>query len=260
MATFAGGAPVRVDKTKLYMALGVGFNDDRSIIKSAYKKLALKHHPDRHSGASPNAKEMAERKFQEVAAAYEVLSDPVKRSAYDAHGMPGVEALERGHTGKQKAKEGGFGQNDGSTARSNTNANRGNSAGRYGISWEDSLAAAEYAKFQAAVEAESRRRAAAFATYASVFGSVNFASEVKSSSSSSSSSAAAAAAAAATSSSSNVPMAEYVVHNMMSQRGGGSFDQLQRKRLDEAFAEIDLKEKGKSKMTKQQDVNEVDGK
>ena len=254
MATFAGGAPVRVDKTKLYMALGVGFNDDRSIIKSAYKKLALKHHPDRHSGASPNAKEMAERKFQEVAAAYEVLSDPVKRSAYDAHGMPGVEALERGHTGKQKAKEGGFGQNDGSTARSNTNANHGDSAGRYGISWEDSLAAAEYAKFQAAVEAESRRRAAAFATYASVFGSVNFASEVKSSSS------AAAAAAAATSSSSNVPMAEYVVHNMMSQRGGGSFDQLQRKRLDEAFAEIDLKEKGKSKMTKQQDVNEVDGK
>ena len=55
-------------------------------------------------------------------------------------------------------------------------------------------------------------------------------------------------------------MAGYVVHNMMSQRGGGFFDQLQRKRLDEAFAEIDLEEKGKSKMTKQQDVNEVDGK
>src|SRR5690606_11061294 len=54
-------------------------------LKSAYRKLALKYHPDRNQGSKE-----AEEKFKEAAEAYAVLSDPQKRAAYDRFGHAGV--------------------------------------------------------------------------------------------------------------------------------------------------------------------------
>jgi molecular chaperone DnaJ len=62
-------------------------------IKKAYRKLAMKHHPDRHQGEDKGA----EAKFKEAKEAYEMLSDPDKRSAYDQYGHAGVDPNMRGH-------------------------------------------------------------------------------------------------------------------------------------------------------------------
>ena len=65
-----------------YQVLGVPKNATEKEIKSAYRKLARKWHPD----ANPNDKEAAEEKFKEIQEAYEVLGDPEKRKKYDALG------------------------------------------------------------------------------------------------------------------------------------------------------------------------------
>ena len=64
-----------------YKVLGVEKTASAQDIKKAYRKLALKYHPDRN----PNNKE-AEEKFRQVSEAYEVLSDPDKRAKYDQFG------------------------------------------------------------------------------------------------------------------------------------------------------------------------------
>lgn len=69
----------------LYEVLGVARDASTDQIKSAYRKLALKHHPDRN----PGDKE-AEQVFREAAEAYSVLSDPEKRSRYDRYGHEGL--------------------------------------------------------------------------------------------------------------------------------------------------------------------------
>ena len=66
-----------------YELLGVARGADADTIKRAYRKLALKWHPDRHSG--DGAKE-AEERFKRISEAYEVLSDPEKRARYDRFG------------------------------------------------------------------------------------------------------------------------------------------------------------------------------
>ena len=74
-----------------YEILGVERGADEQALKSAYRKMALKYHPDRN----PGDKE-AEEKFKEAAEAYGVLSDAQKRAAYDRYGHQGVAAAAGG--------------------------------------------------------------------------------------------------------------------------------------------------------------------
>lgn len=67
-----------------YALLGVPKSAGEAEIKSAYRKLALKHHPDRNQG-----NKSSETKFKEINEAYEVLSDPQKRAMYDKFGKEG---------------------------------------------------------------------------------------------------------------------------------------------------------------------------
>ncbi|CAK1362792.1 Mitochondrial protein import protein mas5 [Cercospora beticola] len=75
-----------VRDTKFYDVLGVSPDADESKLKTAYRKGALKHHPDKNAH-DPGAAE----KFKEISHAYEVLSDPQKRQIYDQYGEEGLE-------------------------------------------------------------------------------------------------------------------------------------------------------------------------
>ncbi|KAL5484133.1 hypothetical protein EMCRGX_G020581 [Ephydatia muelleri] len=73
-----------VKETKLYDILEVQPTSTQADIKKAYRKLALKYHPDKNPGPE------AEEKFKEIAQAYEILSDEKKREIYDKHGEDGL--------------------------------------------------------------------------------------------------------------------------------------------------------------------------
>jgi len=75
--------PKNVDTTKLYETLGIEKSADAKEIKKAYRKLAVKHHPDKGGD---------EQKFKEISAAYEVLSDAEVREKYDKYGLEGLES------------------------------------------------------------------------------------------------------------------------------------------------------------------------
>ncbi|XP_077594017.1 dnaJ homolog subfamily B member 5-like [Stigmatopora nigra] len=69
-----------------YKVLGVGADSNEDEIKKAYRKMALKFHPDKNSDAD------AEDRFKEIGEAYEVLADPHKRSIYDQFGEEGLKS------------------------------------------------------------------------------------------------------------------------------------------------------------------------
>ena len=73
------------EKRDYYEVLGVGKTATADEIKKAYRKMAVKYHPDKNPGDKA-----AEEKFKEAAEAYEVLSDPQKRQRYDQFGHAGM--------------------------------------------------------------------------------------------------------------------------------------------------------------------------
>ena len=87
-------------KRDFYEILGVAKNSSEEEIKKSYRKLAMKYHPDRN----PDSKE-SEEKFKEVKEAYEMLTNPEKREAYDRYGHAGVDPNMGGGGG---AGAGGF--------------------------------------------------------------------------------------------------------------------------------------------------------
>jgi DnaJ family protein B protein 4 len=112
----------------LYQTLGVPRNASSSDIKKAYRKLALKHHPDK---VPPENRAKAEHEFKEIAKAYEWLSDEKKRGLYDRYGERSLEGgfqpsfdmgggSSGGHWGSATGQSGGtktfhFGGPDGSS-------------------------------------------------------------------------------------------------------------------------------------------------
>ena len=84
-----------MSKRDYYEVLGVSKSADDKEIKKAYRKLAIKHHPDKNPNDS-----VAEEKFKEAAEAYEVLSDAQKKARYDQFGHAGLGgAASGGHGG-----------------------------------------------------------------------------------------------------------------------------------------------------------------
>ena len=90
-------------KRDYYKVLDVAKNASEADIKKAYRRLAMKYHPDRN----PGDKE-AEEQFKEAKEAYEVLTDAQKRAIYDQHGHDGIDAARQGGGGGA----GGFGGAD----------------------------------------------------------------------------------------------------------------------------------------------------
>ena len=86
-------------KQDYYDTLGVARSDDAETVKKAYRKLAMKYHPDRNQGDTA-----AEHKFKEISEAYDVLKDDQKRAAYDRFGHA---AFENGGPGAG-GRTGGF--------------------------------------------------------------------------------------------------------------------------------------------------------
>lgn len=81
------------EKRDYYEVLGVARDADQDAIKKAYRKLALKFHPDRNQGKEKEA----EVQFKEAAEAYEILSDANKRAQYDRFGHQGVSGFNPGN-------------------------------------------------------------------------------------------------------------------------------------------------------------------
>ena len=82
-------------KEDFYKLLGVDRNASDAEIKKSYRRMAMKFHPDRNK----DNPEEAEKTFKQIKEAYEVLSDPKKRSAYDQFGHAGVDTSMGGGPG-----------------------------------------------------------------------------------------------------------------------------------------------------------------
>ena len=85
----------KLTETDYYKLLGVQKNASEQDINKAYKKLAVKYHPDKN----PDQKELAEENFKKVSEAYEVLSNKEKRATYDQFGREGLSSSGMGGGG-----------------------------------------------------------------------------------------------------------------------------------------------------------------
>lgn len=92
-----------------YAILGVKRDANEDELKKAYKKAAIKWHPDKHASKSAKERSVAEEKFKEVAEAFEVLSDKDKRAVYDRYGEQGLKAGGGNGGGQPGAMPGGGG-------------------------------------------------------------------------------------------------------------------------------------------------------
>jgi molecular chaperone DnaJ len=92
------------NKRDYYDVLGVSKNATEAELKKAYRRLAMKYHPDRNQGDTK-----AEENFKEAKEAHDVLSDERKRAAYDQFGHAGVDASAEGGPGGPGGFQGGFG-------------------------------------------------------------------------------------------------------------------------------------------------------
>ncbi|MEE9200782.1 MAG: molecular chaperone DnaJ [Candidatus Brocadiales bacterium] len=118
-----------VGEDDFYRVLEVGRGASHDEIKKAYRKMALKYHPDRNPGNKD-----AEQKFKKAAEAYEILGDPEKRARYDKYGRGGIKGAEAHFTSFDEIFEhfsdvfGGGGMFEdlfGAQARTRTAARRG---------------------------------------------------------------------------------------------------------------------------------------
>src|ERR1700690_3427262 len=92
-----------MSKRDYYEVLGVGREASDDEIKKAYRKLAVKFHPDKNAGDKA-----AEEKFKESGEAYEAVSDPQKRAAYDQYGHAAFDPRARAGRGGGFGGAGGF--------------------------------------------------------------------------------------------------------------------------------------------------------
>ena len=69
-----------------YKILGIDRSASQDDIKKAYRRAAVKWHPDKFTSKSEKERKQAEDKFKEIGAAYAILSDPQKRQRYDTYG------------------------------------------------------------------------------------------------------------------------------------------------------------------------------
>ena len=93
-----------MSKTDYYQLLGVERDAENDVLKKAYRKLAVKYHPDKNPGDTT-----AEAKFKEVSEAYDVLKDPEKRAAYDRYGHDAFTSGGMGRAGGAGGGGEGFG-------------------------------------------------------------------------------------------------------------------------------------------------------
>lgn len=116
-----------MSKRDYYEILSVSRDVSDAELKKAYRRFAMKHHPDRNAGDSTS-----EEKFKECKEAYDILSDPNKRAAYDQYGHAGVDPSMGGHPGGSGGFEDIFGDVFGDIFGGGGGGRRGGSRARRG--------------------------------------------------------------------------------------------------------------------------------